>query len=71
MCIVGLLDILKLDRVVQITFAEYHSKRNFVERVHAEPLYKHVTVGSKEHKENMEAVAEEAPRCIIHLEGTH
>lgn len=34
MCIVRLLNFLKLDKVSQISFAEYHSKRNFVERVH-------------------------------------
>lgn len=30
-----LLEYLKLDRISQISFAEYHSRRNFVERVHA------------------------------------
>ena len=34
MCMARLLKLLKLDRIGQISFAEYHSKRNFVERVH-------------------------------------
>lgn len=33
-CMVCLLRILKLYKISQISFAEYHSKRNFVERVH-------------------------------------
>ena len=58
---------LKLLQLIKISFADYHSKRNFVEGVHAEEnkaLSKHgpfsadthltVTVGSAEHKENME-----------------
>lgn len=36
MCLARLLNLLKLDRITQVSFAEYHSKRNFVERVHAE-----------------------------------
>ena len=35
MLLVRLLKLLNLDKVVQVSFAEYHSKRNFVERVHA------------------------------------
>ena len=38
------LNFLKLQRVVHVSFAEYHSKRNYVERVHAtknEALSKH------------------------------
>ena len=73
MSIVRLLNFLKLDKVTQVSFAEYHSKRNFVERVHAEenrvlskhgpfhskPIHKNASVGSNEHMENMESVAEE------------
>ena len=79
MSIVRLLNFLKLDKVTQVSFAEYHSKRNFVERVHAEenrvlskhgpfhskPIHKNASVGSKEHMENMESVAEEVRRTII------
>ena len=36
MCTARLLRVLKLHKISQISFAEYHSKRNFVERVHAE-----------------------------------
>ena len=36
MCMPRLMNFLKLDKITQISFAEYHSKRNLVERVHAE-----------------------------------
>lgn len=69
---------LNLEKITQVAFAEYHSKRNFVERVHAaenEVLSKHgpfssnalhprVTVGSKEHRENMEDMAQAIQGCI-------
>ena len=45
MCLVRLVALLNLNKVTQVAFAEYHSKRNFVERVHAQEnqaLYKHV-----------------------------
>ena len=78
MCMVRLLKFLKLHRIIQIAFAEYHSKKNFVERVHAEEnrvLSKHgpfsshmvnenVKTGSTEHRENMECMAEEVEKCI-------
>lgn len=65
--------------MTQVSFAEYNSKRNFVERVHAEenrvlskhgpfsskPIHDHAIPGSKEHVENMESVAEGVRRCII------
>ena len=35
MLLVRLLKFLNLKRIVQVAFAEYHSKRNFVERVHS------------------------------------
>ena len=67
-----------LDKVVQKSFTEYHSKRNFVERVHAvenEALSKHgpfnshqvhghAKTGSPEHKENMLAMAKDIERCL-------
>ena len=70
MVLVRLLSFLKLDKVTQISFAEYHSKGNFVERVHAEenrvlskhgpflskPLHENASVGSKEHMQNIENV---------------
>ena len=31
MCLVRLLTFLKLKKITQVSFAEYHSKRNFVE----------------------------------------
>ena len=36
MLVVHLLKLLILDKVTQVSFAEYHSKRNFFERVAAE-----------------------------------
>ena len=67
-----------LDKICQTSFAEYHSKRNFVERAHAEenrmlskhgqfkskPIHKRDTPGSQEHMENMEYVASEVIQCI-------
>jgi hypothetical protein len=35
MLLVRLLKFLGLKKILQVSFAEYHSKRNFVERVHA------------------------------------
>ena len=78
MCMVRLLRFLKLDKILQISFAEYHSKRNFAERVHAEEdrvLSKHgpfsshevhqrSVTGSKEHRENMEHMADEVSKCL-------
>ena len=78
MCLVRLLNFLKLDKICQVSFAEYHSKRNFVERVHAEenrvlskhgpftsrPIHQQVDPGTKEHKENLEHVAREVCKCI-------
>ena len=78
MCMVRLLRFLKLDKITQVSFAEYHSKRNFVERVHAEEnrvlsahgpfqsksVHRQAAVGTNEHLENMEAMAEEVKKCI-------
>ena len=79
MCLVRLLRFLQLHKAVQISFAEYHSKRNYVERVHAEEnrvLSKHgifrsnsvhsnSIAGSAEHKENIEYMAESICKCIL------
>ena len=78
LCLVRLLRFLNLDRIVQVSFAEYHSKQNYVERVHAEEnralskhgpfsskiIHKKCAVGSKEHYENMEKMEEEVCRCL-------
>ncbi len=80
MCMARLLKLLKLHRICQISFAEYHSKRNFVERVHAEEnrvLSKHgpfnshevhhrpvTVVGSTDHRDNMEHMADEVLKCL-------
>ena len=72
MLLVRLMKFLNLDKATQRSFAEYLSKRNFVERVHAienralskhgvfdaHKIHKHAETGSPEHKENMEAMAE-------------
>ena len=61
-----------------MSFAEYHSKRNFVERVHSienfalsrhgpfdsHLVHKSSSTGSKEHRENMEAMAKEVQKCL-------
>ncbi len=78
MCLARLLVFLKLDKITQVSFSEYHSKRNFVERVHAEEnkalgrhgpfrsntIHSDADVGSEEHKENMEHVATEVIQCL-------
>ena len=67
-----------MDKVTQRAFAEYLSKRNLVERVHAienralsshgpfcsKAIHKSASPGSKEHKENMEHMASEVCKCI-------
>jgi len=67
----SLVRLLKL--LTQVSFAEYHSKRNFVERVHSQEnnvlskaskfnshsVYEKAKIGSKEHRENMESALEE------------
>ena len=68
--------LLNLTKIIQTSFAEYHSKCNFVERVHSEEhrvLSSHGPFNSKpiakpgtdEHIENMEAVAEEVRKCLV------
>ena len=78
MCLSRLLNFLKLDKICQTSFAEYNSKRNFVERAHAEEnrvlakhgpfsstiAHRYSKPGSSEHIENMECVADEVGRCI-------
>ena len=78
MLLVRPLKFLDLDKVTQISFAEYLSKRNPVERVHAaennalsshgpfssKMIHKNASPGSKQHKENMETMAREVIQCI-------
>ena len=80
MLLVRLQKLLNLDQVVQVSFAEYHSKRNFVERVHATedkllarhgPFSSHglhkdtnIQPGSKHHMENMERMADDVMICL-------
>lgn len=80
MLLVRLQKLLKLDRVLQISFAEYHSKRNFVERVHATEnklLARHgsfsscevhknnnIQPRSKHHVDNMEKMTENVMNCL-------
>lgn len=80
MLLVRLQRLLNLDRVVQLSFAEYHSKRNFVERVHATEnklLSRHgpfsssevhkdrnIQLGSKHHVDNMEKMTENVIDCL-------
>ena len=68
MLLVRLLKYLGLKKICQVSFAEYHSKRNLVERIHAteeKALSKHGPLESPrhephtpEHKEEMEAMAD-------------
>lgn len=81
MLLVRLLKFLKLDKATQRSFAEYLSKRNFVDRVHAvensalskhgvfdaHKVHKHAELGSPRHKENMEAMSKDV---IASLKGT-
>ena len=70
---------LQLDRACQVSYSEYHRKRNFVERVHAQgnkALSRHRPFSSKlvhatsqpgnkeYHQENMEVMAKEVIDCI-------
>ena len=78
MLLVWFLKFLNLDKVTQRAFAEYLSKRNLVERVHAienrvlsshgpfcsKAIHKSASPGSKEHKENMKHMASEVCKCI-------
>ncbi len=78
MVMVRLLRLLGLNRITCVSFAEYHSKRNYVERVHAEenrvlsahgpfistPIHQTHKPGTREHKDNMNKVAEEMKHCL-------
>ena len=70
MILVRLLKFLKLKIIVHVSFAEYHARRNFVERVRSIEnfaLSQHGPFDSKlvyKSKENMEAMAREVPECL-------
>lgn len=78
MCMARLLHLLGLNQISQKSFAEYHSKRNFVERVHAaenmalsrhgpfnsKQMHSSAEIGSKEHLENMEKMANDVKDCL-------
>ena len=71
-CMVRILKLLKLDKITQVSFIEYHSKRNFVERVHAKEnrllfssgVHAQSEVGSNEHRQNIEAMAAEVAETL-------
>ncbi|CAB4029681.1 Hypothetical predicted protein [Paramuricea clavata] len=76
--LVRLRNLLNVDRVTQISFAEYLSKRNYVERVHAvennllsahgpfnsKQVHSVCDTGSEKHKENMEKMAQGVVSCL-------
>ena len=78
MLLARLLKYIDLDVAAQLSFAEYHSKMNFVERVHAtendclsrhgpfdsKSIHSTFEVGDVRHFENMEAMANEVINCI-------
>jgi hypothetical protein len=78
MCMSRLLYLLSISKISQKSFAEYHSKRNFVERVHAaenlalsrhgafnsKKIHRNPEIGSDEHLENMEQMASDVKDCI-------
>lgn len=81
MWLVHLVRILKLKSVTQKSFAEYHSKRNPVERVHAaqnhtlsnekflsKRIYPEYGIGDDKHKANMEHMAEEVRKCLANTQ---
>ena len=70
-------NVLQLKSVTQKSFAEYHSKRSPVERVHAvenrtlsnevfssTSVHKIYTKGDQQHKENIEIMANEVVNCL-------
>ena len=78
MCMSRLLYLLSISKISQKSFAEYHSKRNFVERVHAaenlalsqdgpfnsKKIHRNPEIGSDEHLENMDQMASDVKDCI-------
>lgn len=81
MWLVRLAGILKLKSVTQKSFAEYHSKRYPVERVHAaqnhalsnekfssKGIHPEYGIGDDKHKANMEHMAEEVRKCLVNTQ---
>ena len=81
MWLVRLMRLLNLMSVTQKSFAEYHSKRNPVERVHAvqnhalsneqftsKGVHSVCEIGDQKHRENMEHMAEEVRKCLSHTQ---
>ena len=77
MWLARLLVVLKLKSITQKSFAEYHSKRNTVERVHAvenralsnevftsSGVHEEYEKGDKKHLENMEFMASKVKTCL-------
>ena len=67
--------------VTQKSFAENHSKRNLVERVHAvhnhalsneqfssKEVHSEYEIGDTRHKQNMEHTAEKVRQCLMHTQ---
>ena len=68
----------KLKKITGVSFAEYHSKRNFVEPVHAEEnralsshgpfssksVHPSADTGTERHLGNIESMAEEVKKCL-------
>ena len=80
MLLIRLLRTLYRDKIWQFSFAEYHSKRNFVERVHSvedeelschEPFTAHkifnenyIQPGSSKHVTNINEMAKDVANCL-------
>lgn len=78
MLLIRMRKFLNLNSAFQVSFAEYHSKRNFVGRVYSKEnevlsrhgpfsstlVHKKVAPLSKEHNDNMEAMATEVVSCL-------
>ena len=79
--LVHLAKLLQLKSVSQKSFAEYHSKRNPVEQVHAvqnhalcneqlssKGVHNDYEIGDTRHHENMEHMAKKARQCLMHTQ---
>lgn len=81
MWLVRLALLLQLKSVTQKSFAEYHSKRNPMERVHAvhnhalsneqfssKGVYDDYEIGDTRHHKNMQHMAKEVKQCLMHTQ---
>ena len=72
MCLARILSLLHLSKISQRSFAEYHSKQNFVERVHesenlafnSKQIHPKAEAGNAQHLENMEKMADDVKDCL-------